>query len=1168
MSVRCQCPVYVVRSGHGVGQSFVARMLYDLDTRVQSSDLDRCLVKLRTAIRKKYARGDDATLMSGLSLSSGFPIWHGVERLNLAFRTRTAKVRLMLVAVGRNAGLQESGLHDAGAAEIDASGDEGLMVFSPSLPKLWFRCENVHQIVPRASEVYQRHFRPIVESEPEFDFESLSISGRAFLELLSFNLTIAPPPKADDDAVRALLGQRSEMDGRVELAGVGRSWNDRGIDDFARCVDAESEIERLKLLVSMPDRPSIALVGPPGSGKTSRLESLFRRLRQDPDRSSRDIKQWWDLSPGRMISGMSYLGQWQARLLAILRHAHRNDHTLILNDVLGWFEAGKSRDSATALVDVLSPAVDRRPVRLIVEATPQQWAKFRSIGGSLASRFRVVPVAEFDALRTRRVMVRVCQDVQWRHRCRIDSAVIREVVELYGRHDKRRVLPGAAVAAIKSLAAKHPRSFIHVDALRDHFCEQTGLSRKLIGNVNHDRDVDPKSDSPGLEASRDKLRGQSRDTLRSQCRGTPRERFRDKLRDRVVGQDEAVDALASRIATWAAGLNAPDRPIATYLLVGPTGVGKTEMAKAVAEVMFDGGGLIRIDMNELATPDAASRLVGTFARPDGLLTAAVRRRPHAVLLLDEIEKADPSVLDVLLPAIGEARIGDGRGETVDLSGLVILMTSNLGTESSDRNVGFVSADQYQHVRQLSRQRHRRAAKGYFRPEFFNRIDGVLSFDPLPDSVMRRIAVVHVDGLLRREGLQRRDLIARIRPAAIDHIIDAGAEGDATQSIRRMGARALKRRIERQLVPAVARQMAESVGDGSTILTVDCRDRRLQIDAQIVANCQPIIDPPAAPAAWLDVVDAGIDSVRDAIDALPRIGDLALSDRRMVESLLIREDFDQCKKLRDELEEVLADAIDVPLGQPTIRRASIPKIQRQLYALPSFSGYRQDIGAMDDLNAYYEMRDRGSDPIQLEASLRRLVGLADRVRRRVHHRDRPWRFAGWREVYGSSNADHFVSDDASGSRRDVTPAIDSSRRTLDDWAANVDLSIDQSHRSIIVVEGAFAAAEVPWATMSIRFTGGSNIRGDWANVTELVSHRWRPIEEPQNAEELVRSDFDETLPAVRFEQSDRGLIDLRTGEVERFDRASTAASFYAMSRRSILGCGVSLLADADDVSVAP
>ncbi len=351
--------------------------------------------------------------------------------------------------------------------------------------------------------------------------------------------------------------------------------------------------------------------------------------------------------------------------------------------------------------------------------------------------------------------------------------------------------------------------------------------------------------------------------------------MRDKLQAQVVGQTEAVEALADVVSVAKARLNDPDRPLAAFLFLGPTGVGKTECAKAIARTLFgEADRLLRFDLNEYNQPGAAARLVGTFSQPEGLLTSAIRRQPFAVVLLDEIEKADPEVFDLLLQLLGEGRLTDSLGRTADFTSALIVMTSNLGVREAEGNLGFVpEAD-----RSFA---YTRAAERFFRPEFFNRLDRVIPFRKLVPEEMGRIARRLVAEVLSREGFAQRKCVLNVAPDALDRVVRAGYDPA-------LGARAMKRAVERELTqPAAARLAALDVNE-FTVVTVNATppvqpgvprtggvgratEDALSVSVQAPAWAAklPLEDRAALPLrdrlamAWaaLDKVDAVLDAIR-------------------------------------------------------------------------------------------------------------------------------------------------------------------------------------------------------------------------------------------------------------------------------------------------------------------
>ncbi len=582
--------------------------------------------------------------------------WHHLEsigsklvKLRLDLRDSTADLKVLLATLRRHG---------------------KVLAFSPSVPGLWFDVGRGESLEARAQEVFQAHFRERRKEDPGYEVARHSIEGRAWIDHVTIDVLPQVQTKKPSDPLRAFLGGEDVSDGAAELRKTSRCLNWIDIDELAEPIGVEDDVTRLMHLLDVGDRRGVVLVGPPGSGKTARIEGTVRRRRKRSQSATHALV--WQLFPARLISGMSYLGQWQERVLAIIRHAHRYDHVLYFDDLLGLYEAGKTRDSSMCVADTLRAQLDVYPIRVLAEMTGEAWAIFRERDRTLADRFVVMPTEALDADKSLGILIGVQRRLEAGRRCRFDLDVLPEVVSMYDRFERSAVLPGKAAAALARLAARSERRKVTRDNAVGEFQSRSGLQASII-----DRRIQ-----------------------------IDRESVTARIRRQVVGQNEPVAKLVDRVLVAAARMNDTSRPLGTFLLVGPTGVGKTQLAKAIATCLFDDDGLIRLDMNELSSPAAASRLIGTFDAPDGLLTSAVRRRPNAVLLLDEIEKAHPTVLDVLLQALGEARLSDARGRTVDLSGLLILMTSNLGTRESGRGRGFSEATDQGSIAEV----HLRAAR--------------------------------------------------------------------------------------------------------------------------------------------------------------------------------------------------------------------------------------------------------------------------------------------------------------------------------------------------------------------------------------------------------------------------------------------------------------------------
>ncbi len=375
-----------------------------------------------------------------------------------------------------------------------------------------------------------------------------------------------------------------------------------------------------------------------------------------------------------------------------------------------------------------------------------------------------------------------------------------------------------------------------------------------------------------------------------------REDVIEALRHRISGQDEAVEVMADAICIAKARLNDPGRPLATFLFLGPTGVGKTECAKAVCQYLFgDERQLLRFDMNEYLDAASPARLTGTFCDPEGLLTSAIRRQPFSVVLLDEIEKAHPGVFDLLLQVLGEGRLTDALGRTADFGNAIIIMTSNLGAHETRASFGLRS------VATSDRSVYVAAAERFFRPEFFNRIDRLVPFERLTREQIAGIAQRLIGQLLQRDGLIHRRCVLVVDPAAMERVIDQGFHPD-------LGARALKRSLERQLTQPVAARLAAVAPDAPALIhLLPVGDGiAVRLDTLIYAPRRPLSPPGLDLADWataLDCIESVIDRADDAIAALDPTGQLTQGELSLAHYryLAVRELIEQLRRAVDRLD---------------------------------------------------------------------------------------------------------------------------------------------------------------------------------------------------------------------------------------------------------------------------
>lgn len=1077
-------PIYVQqRRGRSSTPPISARPLFFGQPSTSGAELGRVIAGLANKLRVRLSglarkRSHDQLL----SWHHPDPINDKTLKLHLDLRDSTASLRIVLVTLKRH---------------------ERLLAFSPTLPELWFDIEAGESLEERATDVYQAHFRQLRKEQADYPIARHGIEGKAWVDHLAIDVVPGREPKQPTDPLRALLGGADVSDGAEQLRQVGRclSWLDA--DDLTDPIGVEPDVRHLVQLLDVGDRRGVVIVGPSGSGRTARIEGAV--LQRAKRRRAATHGLVWHLSPARIISGMSYLGQWQERVLAILRHAHHFDHVLYFDDFLGLYEAGKTRDSAMCVADTLRAQLDVRPVRILAEMSNEAWSILRERDRTLADRFVVMPTEALDKEKSMEILIGVRRRLEARRHCRFDLDVLPEVVSMYDRFERTAVLPGKAAAALSRLAARGQNSEISRDDAVAEFQSRSGLRPSII-----DRQM----------------------TIN-------RESVTAGIRHQVVGQDEAVDRLVDRVLIAAARMNDTTRPLGTFLLVGPTGVGKTQLAKAIADSLFDEGGLIRLDMNELSSPASAARLVGTFDAPDGLLTAAVRRRPHAVLLLDEIEKAHPAVLDVLLQVLGEARLSDARGRTVDMSGLLILMTSNLGSRESQRGRGFADADNDKVVADA----HDRAVREFFRPEFFNRIDGVLSFKRLSPETMESIAWIQFGEILRRDGLQRRSVLIDIEKNAIRQTAERGYDPA-------MGARALKRQIERDLIRPAAEVLASSTSDQVTLLRLFLEDGQVRTKWQKVAYAdrsdeagQGTVDPMTADqlcqraVSWTERVAAEVDD-----------GPLSFSvdgsgmSPALLEKVTLRDSLHECQKaLR---------AFQDSLSQPRMQRPQSTPIQmpgkpQQFNPIPR-TGFR-DLQAIDDIQDFLRESLVQMPARELDAERDQLADQLARLRQQLDARGTADRWLVWSHWYGEDASPYGAK------RRDWYRVQRVFLEIMRGWACDhEDLvweTIDRGGATVECFSGALALAtlkEFCGSWLLVRSDGSLN----------LADMRIEPVDEGKQLADQMndwrnRVGREPAAPVRRILHSEGPQVDLQAGVVinEPFS-VDVVVKLMAMARRNV------------------
>jgi ATP-dependent Clp protease ATP-binding subunit ClpA len=758
-----ELPIYIEqRKSHG--GHYVARPLFFLAPVVREKELDRLHAKLAQDLGKHLAELGRKGRHDELAEWTFSPALRQ-QRLELSFvlRRRTARCRYLFV-VFRQFGRR--------------------LAFTPSFPGLWFDVARKELLKDRALEVLTHHFRDREQDDEKFNPQDTSLDGTAYvstLEISIFPPVVPPKPKVP---LFLMLGEgHGPPDGAAELRRVGRCLDWQYPDELDRAFLREPELAELARLLGDRERRPVLLVGPRQVGKTALVHEYVYRQAADRESPFRDNRNVWLLSPARLISGMSYVGQWENRLLAILKEARKRGHVLYFDDLLGLFLAGQTGDSSLNVASLLKAQLEQGKVRILGEITPEALQVVRERDRGFADLFHILPVAEPTDEANLRILIGVQRQLERQHQCRFHLEVLPTVLDLQRRYNRGAAFPGKAATFLRQLAVKH-RYTAPPAAVTARLARQEPVVEPVVA-VSRKEALAEFHVRSGLTLT----------FLDRQARVERREVL-EFLAKRVVGQPAALDAVADSLGIAKARLNDPGRPLGSFLFLGPTGVGKTHCAKAISAYLFgDPDRLLRFDLNEFNTPGAAARLVGTFNQPEGLLTGAVRRQPFAVVLFDEVEKAEPEVFDMLLQVLGEGRLTDALGRTADFSNAFLVLTSNLGVSEAETSLGFRRAEDG-----ASDAVFVRAAERFFRPEFFNRLDRVLPFRRLTRPQVREITNHLIADVFQREGLLQRNCLLQVEEVALDRIVDRGFDPV-------LGARALKRAVERSLTDRLASRLA-------------------------------------------------------------------------------------------------------------------------------------------------------------------------------------------------------------------------------------------------------------------------------------------------------------------------------------------------------------------------
>ncbi len=711
-------------------------------------------------------------------------------------------------------------------------------------------------ITPRVQRVVQ-----VAQQEAEQLQDEYISTEHLFLAILSERNTALARLLADFGITRARVlkaihelraGQRV-TDRRAEARYRVLEKYARDLTRMARegkldpVIGREAEILRVIQILSRRTKNNPVLIGEAGVGKTAIVEGLAQKIVAGDVPEMLEGKRVLSLDLGAMLAGSRFRGEFEERLKATMDEIKRSQGEIILfidelHTVVG---AGAAQGAPLDASNMLKPALARGELQCIGATTPEEYHKYIEKDAALERRFAPVYVEEPDLETAVRMLQGLRDRYEAHHGVRFTDEALEAAVKLADRYVPDRKLPDKAIDLMDEAAAKRRVALNslppELKRMRAEIKRLAAEEEQAVQERNYTLADRLKSERLRLEAifSRRRTAWEAEQKLNdiidanaiaevvAQWTGIPvtqllaseRQKLlhmEEHLGRRVLGQDEAIRALADAIRRARSGLKDPRRPIGSFIFIGPSGVGKTELAKALAEFLFDDeDALWRVDMSEFREEHTVSRLFGAPPgyvgyEEGGQLTEAVRRRPYRVILFDEIEKAHPQVWNALLQILDEGRLTDGQGRTVDFRNTIIIMTSNLGTEFVRRggSLGFLGSHEDQEERQ-AQQKIEKALKDTFRPEFLNRIDEIIMFSPLSPVVMERIVDLRVHEVAERLA-EEHEVGLQVTEEARAWLAQRGH--DPT-----FGARPLKRLIQKHLEsPLAMALLAGEIQAGDTV----------------------------------------------------------------------------------------------------------------------------------------------------------------------------------------------------------------------------------------------------------------------------------------------------------------------------------------------------------------
>ena len=620
-----------------------------------------------------------------------------------------------------------------------------------------------------------------------------------------------------------------------------------------------AEIQRMITVLGRRSKNNPALIGEPGVGKTAVVEGLAQKIADNKVPEFLKGKRLFQLDLTAMIAGTKYRGQFEERLQKVLAVAKKHQEVILFIDELHLLVGAGSAEGSMDAANVLKPALARGEVRLIGATTFDEYRKHIEKDAALSRRFQAVTVAEPSPEEAVAMLKGLSGNLAKHHQVQISDEILTEAVDLSQRYVTERFLPDKAIDVIDEAASllksSLPANLSRKDKLSRRIKQLAGKIDAAVEDEDYQQAAEFKMQMRQLEQQACKLtdEAEARPSLTdeylrraiSAMTNIPVDRLslnqmkdllqlEKRLSQGVLGQSEAIEQLARSIRRNKAGLNRQNGPLGSFIFLGPTGVGKTELARVLAREVFGGdNSLIKIDMSEFSERHTASRLIGAPAGyvgydDGGKLTDKVRRQPYSVVLFDEIEKAHPDVLNLLLQILEDGKLSDSHGRTVSFRQTIVILTSNVGAEQmvQDSELGFAPSSQQKSSSQDRHERNSRAAlrelEDFLRPELIGRFDGVITFKPLTRSVVRKIFDNLTADLFK--AVKQHGMTLNITPPVKRWLIKQGFD-------EQRGVRVLRRTIQAELADPLSDVLLSNKAKPGNILEAKIDNNKVVIDVK-------------------------------------------------------------------------------------------------------------------------------------------------------------------------------------------------------------------------------------------------------------------------------------------------------------------------------------------------